>query len=110
VARFGLRVIRADADFDCSAERSKPSREAIDGHAFHATAKNFGERGLVRVAAASGLQLREFAPLDCFINSGDESALYGELRGFGGGKSHIREDVSAALVNRNLSHFFSPPH
>src|SRR5713101_2752725 len=94
MTRFSFRVIRAYADFDSSPERHEPNREPVDGHAFHPAAKNLGEGGLVRAAAARGLQLREFAPLDGFINGQNESALRGEFRRFGRRKANVNEHVT----------------
>lgn len=105
VARFGFRVIWADANFDCATEGGKPSRKPVDSHAFHPTTKNLGEGGLVRAATARGLQLCELAPLDGFANRLNESALRCELRRFCGGEPDISEDVTAAFVNRDFRHF-----
>src|SRR6266851_2362314 len=93
VARFGFRVIRADADFDGATEGGKPSRKPVDSHAFHPTTKNLGKGGLVRAATARGLQLCELAPLDRFVNRLNESAFRCELRRFCGGEPDISEDV-----------------
>jgi len=108
VAGFGFRVIWPDADFDGTAERGKPSREPVDSHALHPTTKYLGEGGLVRAATARGLQLCELAPLDGFVNRLNESAFRCELRRFSGGEPDISEDVTAAFVNRDFSHFLSP--
>src|SRR6266851_4812511 len=108
VARFGFRVIRAYANFDGATEGGKPSRKPVDSHAFHATTKNLGESGLVRAATARGLQLCELAPLDRFVNRLNESAFRCELRRFCGGEPDISEDVTAAFVNGDFSHFLSP--
>src|SRR6266851_491417 len=105
VARFGFRVIWADADFDGATEGGKPNRKPVDSHAFHPTTKNLGKGGLVRAATARGLQLCELAPLDRFVNRLNESAFRCELRRFCGGEPDISEDVTAAFVNRDLSHF-----
>src|SRR6266478_5239089 len=107
VPRFSFRVIRAYANFDGATEGGKPSRKPVDSHAFHPATKNLGEGGLVRAATARGLQLCELPPLDRFVNRLNESAFRCELRRLCGGEPDISEDVTAAFVNWDFSHFQS---
>src|SRR5260370_28269232 len=104
MACFGFRIIWAYADFDGTAERYKPNREPVDGHALHAPTEDLGECRLVRSATTRRLQLCEFASLDGVAYGDDESAFRGEFRRFGRRKTNVSEHVTAALINRDLGH------